>query len=269
MLICTVGALLVTAHAAGQPVVGGPDFHRFRIGGDLNRYEAHYGEPETRTLDEDPAMWPQRRSIRTVGPLGQAPRWDLRQGDDEEPRSLPHAYALHGRHSLALSPVQDIADLVAVHAPYWLGREVEVVGAWDEGAFLVWSMLVLPEQDDDGFTAPRSSLEALVMDPDAAAGQVVTVTGTFRGGNLLDELPDDSRRHAQDWVLSDGPFFVWVTGMKPEGDGFSLDLRSRSDLRWELAVQGEVETHDGFIYLRAERIRLVGPARDESDSDAR
>jgi hypothetical protein len=188
----------------------------------------------------------------------------------------------NGQCSLALTPVQEIANRVAIDAPSWLGREVEVVGAFPRSSavdigtglgshrtFLIWSMLVLPEQDDDGFNAPRSSLEALVMDPDAAAGRVVTVTGTFRGGNLLDDLPDDTRRRAGDWVLSDGPFFVWVTGIKPEGDSFSLDLRSRSDLRWELAVQGEVEIHDGFIYLRAERIRLVGPARGESDSDAR
>jgi hypothetical protein len=130
-------------------------------------------------------------------------------------------------------------------------------------------MLVLPEREDDGFSAPRSTLEALVMDAEAAAGRVVMVTGTFRGGNLLEDLPDDSRRNGRDWVLSDGPFSIWVTGKKPEGDGFSFDLRSRSDLRWKLAVQGEVETHDGFIYLRAERIRLVGPARDEPAADTR
>ena len=103
------------------------------------------------------------------------------------------------------------------------------------------------------------------MDTEAAAGQRVTVTGSFRGGNLMEDLPNDSRRNEKDWVLSDGPFSIWVTGKKPEGEGFSFGLRSRSDLRWELAVQGEVKVDDGFIYLQAERILLVGPARDDSE----
>ena len=91
------------------------------------------------------------------------------------------------------------------------------------------------------------------------------MTGDFRGGNLLDDFPNDSRRHKGDWVLSDGTFSIWVTGKKPEGEGFSFGLRSRSDLRWELAVQGEVEIHDGYVYLRAEKLRLSGPVRDEPE----
>jgi hypothetical protein len=177
-----------------------------------------------------------------------------------------------------LIPVPEIADRMASNAPSWLGREVEVVGFFERRSatdigrglsarqtFFVYSMLALEEkEDDDGFDAPRSSIEDLVIESDAAAGRMVSVTGIFGGSNLLDDLPDDSRRNAGDWVLNHGPFSIWVTGMKPEGDGFSLDPRSRSDLRWELAVQGEVQIHDGFVYLRAERLRLVGPARDEA-----
>lgn len=262
-LSCIVPALLVAAPAAASQ-------SDLRIGGNVNRYESRYGAPENRSLDENPSAWPEGRAIRTVGYLSRQPQRQGRRVEDDRPRASPRIYSLHRRYSLALNPVPEIADLVEFHATSWLGREVEVVGAFADGTFLVWSMLVLEErEDDDGFDAPRSSLEDLVIDGEAARGRVVQVAGTFRGANLLEDLPDDSRRNDRDWVLQDGPFSIWVTGKEPEGDGFSLDLVSREDLRWELAVQGEVEVHDGFIYLRAERIRLVGRARDDAEAAPR
>jgi len=278
VLICTVVALATTAAgAAGQPIVGGLGSLRVQIGESLSRYEALYGEPENFSLDENPGRWPVGQSIRTVGFLGPALLLEPRRSDDDRPRS--RVYALYQQYSIVLNPVPEIVDLFGVHAGGWVGREVEVVGAFiPEGTaaqmkseqvsgkpFHVWTMLVLPEQEDDGFDAPRSSLEALVIDGEKARGRVVRVTGTFRGGNLLGDLPNDSRRSADDWVLQDGPFSVWVTGSKPEGDGFSLDFRSRSDLRWKLDVQGTVEVHDGYVYLRAERLRLIGAAPDEPE----
>ena len=264
--------LFVTAATTGRSAVTGPN--QFE---GSNRYESEsrYGKPHDYTLDENPDTWPEDQSIRTVGFLQPGGGTRSSQSND----GTHYIKSENGEYGLALKPVWEIADLVARDAPWWLGREVEVVGVFPRRSaadiqvelrrtnrtFVIWSMLVLPEREDDEFDAPRSSLDALVMDTEAAAGRMVTVTGNFRGGNLLEDLPNDSRRNKDDWVLCDGPFSIWVTGMKPEGEGFSLGLRSRSDLRWELVVQGEVEVDDGYIYLRAEKIRLVGPARDESE----
>lgn len=250
----------------------------FRIGGSMSRYEARYGTPEDHSLDENPASWPQGRSIRTVGELSRQPQTQGAHNPGIAGRPSDRIYSLHGRYEITLYPVPEIADRVEFDAPSWLGREVEVVGVFERSqdvgpalasgqslGFNIWSMAVLPERKDKDFDAPRSSLEALVVDPEKAAGQMVKVTGTYRGANILDDLPGESRRSKDDWVLQDGPFSIWVTGSKPEGEGFSLGLRSRSDLRWQLDVQGTVEVHDGYVYLRAERLRLMGAAPDESE----
>lgn len=267
-LSCTVIVLLVVAPAAGPSTVAAPEPSQLSDG--MNRYERRFGEPRDYSLDENRDTWPEEQSIRVVGILSPGFRSTAR---------TYHIASKDGRYDLQLTPVQEIASRAARDAPEWLGREVEVVGAFPRrsaadiadgvparSTFLIWSMAVLPEGKKDGLGAPRATLEALVWDLEAAAGRQVTVTGTYRGGNLLEDLPEDSRRDPEDWVLNDGPFSIWVTGRKPEGKGFSLDLRSQADLRWELAVQGEVEIHDGFIYLRAERVHLVGPAKPDADS---
>ena len=110
----TVAALLVTAPAAGQPVVGGPGFERVQIGGDLNRYEARYGEPQDYSLC---GAWPEDQSIRTVGYLSPAYARSSSRSSDGVPRSTPRTYLIeseNGQCSLALAPVQEIANRVAI-----------------------------------------------------------------------------------------------------------------------------------------------------------
>jgi hypothetical protein len=66
---------------------------------------------------------------------------------------------------------------------------------------------------------------------------------------------------ADGWVVRYGPFWVWVTGRKPRGDGWSLDARRLDDtLRW-IEVAGRVEVRDECVVLKAEEVTLVsGPA---------
>ena len=273
-LSCTVIILFIVAPAAGPSTVAAQEPRQ--ISESRNRYQALYGEPQDHSLDESVDTWPEDQSIRTVGIL--APAFSGAPGSS----STPQTYRIEsedGRYGLLLTPLREVADRVASNARSWAGREVEIVGYFPRWSavdiekglrprrtFLIWSMLVLPERKNDDFDAPRSTLQALVMDGEAAAGRVVAVTGTYRGGNLLEDLPHDSRRDPQDWVLNDGPFSIWVTGRKPKGEGFSFDLRSQSDLRWKLTVLGEVEIHDGYIYLRAAKVRLVGPVKEEAAS---
>ena len=273
-LSCTVIVLFVVAPAAGPSTVAAQESRQ--ISESRNRYEALYGRPQDHALDESVDTWPEDQSIRTAGIL--SPAFSGASPSNSNPRTYM-IQSEDGRYSLLLTPLREVTDRIAGRSPAWAGREVEVVvcsPGWSSvdietvlrprRTFLFWSMLALSEEEKDDFDAPRSTIEALVMDREAAAGRVVAVTGTYRGGNLLEDLPDDSRRDSQDWVLNDGPFSIWVTGRKPEGEGFSFDLRSQSDLRWKLIVQGEVEIHDGYIYLRAAKVRLVGPAKEEAAS---
>jgi hypothetical protein len=193
-------------------------------------------------------------------------------GDYDNPAAFYRLCA--ERHCLALVPVEEMRDVFYDGAASaWLHQDIEIVGAIDQlptlshgptRAFLVWSILEPAPARTSREGASGSSLEALVRYPKGGEGRSVTASGLFRGANLFDDLPAESRRHSSDWVLTDGPFSIWVTGKAPKGRGFSLDPRSRSDCRWRLEVSGEVETAGGYVYLRAKSVVLVRREKDEA-----
>jgi hypothetical protein len=251
---------------------------------DIGRYEALYGTPEFRALDDESARpWPERSAIRTVGRLEEIP------GRGRSGAAAPglfggggdydNAYAVFRvcarRHCLALVPVPEMQDAFAGPVLAWVHRDVEVIGAVDllpdQGdptqsrprVFLVWSVFESLPRRVRGDPAAGSSLEALVRYPKGGEGRTVTASGTFRGANLFEDLPRESRRDPSDWVLKDGPFSIWVTGRAPKGQGWALDPRQRAECRWRLEVKGKVETAGGYVYLRATSVALVGRARPE------
>jgi hypothetical protein len=254
--------------------------------GDVGRYAGLYGPPEFRGLDDEGARpWPELRAIRTIGRLEEIPGRRSGKaspgainggGDYDNPAAFYHLCA--ERHCLALVPVEEMRDVFyGGAASAWLHQDVEVVGAIDQlpaasqdpaqvrrWAFLVWSVLEPAPARTVREGASGSSLEALVRYPKGGEGRSVTASGLFRGANLFDDLPAESRRHSSDWVLTDGPFSIWVTGKAPKGKGFSLDPRSRSDCRWRLEVSGRVETAGGYVYLRAKSVMLVRREKDEA-----
>jgi len=291
--VLAFGTVLVPAGASGRAPQAtaprDPTTHGNRVanGGDVGRYAGLYGTPEFRALDDEGARpWPERRAIRTIGRLEEIPG---RGRSGETSPNVPsggsdydHPVAVYRacaeRHCLALVPVEEMRDVFygsAVSA--WLHQDVEVVGAIDElptpsqdprparrKVFLVWSILEPAHARADREGATGSSLEALVRYPKGGEGRSVTASGVFRGANLFDDLSAESRLHASDWVLKDGPFSIWVTGKAPKGKGFSLDPRSRSDCRWRLEVSGRVETAGGYVYLRAKSVTLVRRETDEA-----
>lgn len=91
----------------------------------------------------------------------------------------------------------------------------------------------------------------------AADGKPVRALGQFRGANLCQDLPGETRRDPADWVLltSEGP--VWVTGRAPAGKGFRLDPGYRGDTSRWLEVNGKVQVAGEVHYLRASRIALI------------
>jgi hypothetical protein len=251
--------------------------------GDLSRYEGQYGPPEFRGIDDEHGRpWPRMQSIRTVALLAPS----ARSGD---PGAMAYAgreveyvdsytnFMLCGeRYCVGVTPVEEMFDVFNQQGRAWQHRKVEVIGAIDNVgdprdsacpcyALRVWSVQLYAESDTRRPAGQGSSLEALVRGPEAAAGRSITVQGTFRGGNLFEDLPPETRRDSADWVLKDGPFSIWVTGRAPKGDGFSLDPRSRSDCRWRLEVTGKVETAARYVYLRAKSIALVRREKDEAD----
>jgi hypothetical protein len=250
--------------------------------GALSRYEAMYGSPELRDIDDEHGgPWPRMQAIRTIAVLAPSTRsGDSRSGAyvgrvTEYVNKYTNFMMCGDRHCIGVAPVEEMFDFFNQQGRAWFSRKVEAIGAIDNVgdprdsscpcyAFRVWSVELYEESGDRRPRGQGSSLETLVRGPDAAAGRSITVQGTFRGANLFEDLPPQTRRDPADWVLKDGPFSIWVTGRPPKGDGFSLDPRSRSDCDWRLEVTGKVETAARYIYLRARSVALVRHEKDEA-----
>ncbi len=285
-------ALVAAAAAAARGQTPAPVGGRAGVGADVGRYEALYGTPEFRSLDDDSARpWPPLRAIRTLGRLERIPGRGrsgvaspglkesdepgsggsgplapgARAGDYDNPPDAVYRICRE-RRCLVLTPVQEMRAALDDAVALWLDQDVEVIGAIDEPrpsttpgrqVFLTWSVFEVPATRTRREGAGGSTLEPLVRYPQGAEGRLVTVSGVFRGANLFEDLPRESQRRAGDWVLRDGPFAIWVSGKSPRGEGFSLDPRSSSDCHWRLEVVGRVETKDGYLYLKARRVTLL------------
>jgi hypothetical protein len=133
----------------------------------------------------------------------------------------------------------------------------EQLRAGPRGAIEFWSFLGPPEEIKGPIRAPEITLEALVTRPGDRDGQTIRVVGQFRGKNLYGDLPARSQRDADDWVIKDDVFAIWIAGRKPKGDGFALDSGLKRDTGKWLEVVGKPETRAGVTYLRAIRVALT------------
>jgi hypothetical protein len=116
------------------------------------------------------------------------------------------------------------------------------------------------------FAAP--SVRALALDPSRYLDQEVTVVGRFRGRNLYADLPDAPGESRWDFVLQSADAAVWVTGRRPRGEGFDLNLDSRVDTgRW-LEVAGLVKRERGLVYVAASAVRAAQPPAQTSQPEA-
>lgn len=94
----------------------------------------------------------------------------------------------------------------------------------------------------------------ILDEPSAYSGKNTKILGQFRGRNLFADLPANSARGKDDWVLKDGDTAIWVTGKAPKGDGWKLDLDYKGDAKTWLEVEGKPEVVNGVVYLRASRV---------------
>jgi len=106
---------------------------------------------------------------------------------------------------------------------------------------------------------PRRILE----EPAAYAGKTTKILGQFRGRNLFGDLPPNSARGKEDWVLKDGDTACWVMGKAPKGDGWKLDLDYKGDSKTWLEVEGKAEVVNGVVYLKASRVIPSRPPGSE------
>jgi hypothetical protein len=111
------------------------------------------------------------------------------------------------------------------------------------------------------------SLRALALAPDSYIGKGVTVTGRFRGANLFADLPSAAGTKGRwDFVLQSADAAIWVTGIRPRGRGFDLDVNARMDAgRW-LQVTGTLRREGALPFIEATSV-AEGKAPSETAAE--
>ncbi len=102
--------------------------------------------------------------------------------------------------------------------------------------------------------ATTASVRALALEPWKFDGQTVTLTGNFRGRNLFGDLPDAPGKSRYDFVLRGAEGAIWVTGLRPRGKGFDLDVDRRQDTTAWLQVTGTVTQNRGLAIVAATQL---------------
>jgi hypothetical protein len=108
------------------------------------------------------------------------------------------------------------------------------------------------------------SLRAIALDPARFLDQEVTIVGRFRGKNLYGDLPEAAGKGRYDFVLQSADASIWVTGRRPKGDGFDLNVENRVDAgRW-LEIAGVVKEERGMAVVEASQIKLGRPPAESA-----
>jgi len=109
---------------------------------------------------------------------------------------------------------------------------------------------------------PAPTVRAIALDPGRYEGQRVTVVGQFRGRNLYGDLPKAPGISRWDFVLRSAGSSVWVTNLRPRGQGFDLDPMARVDTARWLEVSGVVKRKGTLVSIEASAIEQAKPAEE-------
>ena len=109
------------------------------------------------------------------------------------------------------------------------------------------------------------TLRDIALTPARFADRGVTITGRFRGRNLFGDIAAALNRSRWDFVLQSADAALWVSGVRPRGNGFELDPGAKVDTgRW-LEVSGTVRRENSVVWIEGESLRLT---KAPSGSDA-
>ena len=103
------------------------------------------------------------------------------------------------------------------------------------------------------------TVRALALEPWRYEGQKITVVGNFRGRNLFGDLAGAPGRSRYDFVIRGAEGAIWVTGMRPRGRGFDLDIDRRVDSDQWLEVSGMLTHERGLVRIEATQLTLAKP----------
>jgi hypothetical protein len=109
----------------------------------------------------------------------------------------------------------------------------------------------------EAMPATTASVRALALEPWKFDGQTVTVSGNFRGRNLFGDTPAAPGDGRYDFVIRGAEGAIWVTGIRPRGKGFDLDIERRMDTDKWVEVTGVVSRKRGLVAIAATTISLA------------
>jgi hypothetical protein len=112
------------------------------------------------------------------------------------------------------------------------------------------------------------SLRDIALDPSPYVGQRVRVTGQFRGRNLYGDAAQAPSLSQWDFVLRSADAAVWITGLRPRGKGFNLDIDARVDTGTWLETMGVVKVGKGLVWIEAQQIALTKPLVETRNAEA-
>lgn len=115
--------------------------------------------------------------------------------------------------------------------------------------------------------ATQATVRALALEPWRFDGQTITVTGQFRGRNLFGDLAGSPARSKYDFVLRGAEGAVWVTGLRPRGKTFDLDVDARVDTSRWVTVTGVVARERTLVTIQATKIESALPPAARADAD--
>jgi Bacterial Ig-like domain len=123
------------------------------------------------------------------------------------------------------------------------------------GEELVLSVTSVAKPTPDG----AASIRSIALEPWKYEGQTVTVTGQFGGRNLFGDVPASPAKDKYDFVLRNAEGAVWVTGLRPKGKGFDLNVDARVDTSHWLQVSGVIKRDRALVVLEARTIASAQP----------
>lgn len=101
------------------------------------------------------------------------------------------------------------------------------------------------------------TVRAIALDPTTYDGKRVTLVGRFRGANLYGDLPTGPGKSKWDFVLQSADAAIWITVVRPRGQGFDLSPQARVDTgRW-LRVAGVVRHEGALAWIEGQMVELA------------
>lgn len=112
-----------------------------------------------------------------------------------------------------------------------------------------------------------ASLRDIALDPSQYVGQRVRIAGQFRGRNLYGDAPQAPGVSQWDFVLRAADAAVWITGLRPRGRGFNLDVGARVDTGTWLETTGIVREGKGLVWIEGQQVALTKPTLETRNAE--